>query len=167
MTRPRPTHRGPRARGRGPVAGAFTIIEMMIALGVLGILVVVSQSLYSGYQERARAGQATADLRSIATRVEQFRIEFGRLPSALDRAMNPVPADPWGLPYRYLVIEGAPPSVMGQVRMDKNLVPLNSDFDLYSRGPDGESRSPLTAKQSQDDVIRASNGHYFGPASGF
>lgn len=167
MTRPRMTRRGLRARGRGPLAGAFTILEMMIALGVLGILVAVSQSLYSGYQERARIGQATADLRAIATRVEQFRVEFGRSPSALDRVMNPVPVDPWGGSYRYLVIEGAPPSVQGQVRKDKNLVPLNSDFDLYSHGPDGESRAPLTAKASHDDIVRASNGRYFGVASAF
>lgn len=147
--------------------GAYTIIEMMIALGVLAILVSVSQSLYSGYQERARVGQAAADLRSIATRIEQFRIEFGRLPSAIDRAMNAVPVDPWGHAYEYLPIEGAPPRVMGAVRKDKNLVPLNSDFDLYSRGPDSQSRAPLTAKVSHDDVIRASDGRFFGVATAF
>jgi general secretion pathway protein G len=43
-------------------------------------------------------------------------------------------------------------------------VPLNSDYDLYSSGPDGESRSPLTAAPSRDDIVRANNGGYIGLA---
>jgi general secretion pathway protein G len=39
---------------------------------------------------------------------------------------------------------------------------LNSDYDLYSKGRDGRSVSPLTAKASRDDVIRASNGGFIG-----
>jgi general secretion pathway protein G len=50
-------------------------------------------------------------------------------------------------------------------RKDKNLHPLNSDFDLYSIGKDGESRQPLTAKWSRDDVVRANDGGFVGLAS--
>ena len=53
------------------------------------------------------------------------------------------------------------------VRKDHNLVPLNTDFDLYSMGPDGESASPLTAKASRDDIIRANNGSYIGTATNY
>jgi hypothetical protein len=35
------------------------------------------------------------------------------------------------------------------------LHPINSDFDLYSKGKDGDSAAPLTASRSQDDIIRA------------
>ena len=41
-------------------------------------------------------------------------------------------------------------------------MPLNSDFDLYSLGPDGESSLALPAAPSQDDVVRAANGAYIG-----
>lgn len=173
MIRIQPGNRGQRPRPPGlGVPGtsrnhAFSIIELMIALGVVAILVTVSQSLYSGYQDRARVGQAAADLRGISTKVEQFRIEFRRLPTVIDRVMRPAPLDPWGREYRYLPIEGGQPSIMGQVRKDKSLVPLNSDFDLYSVGPDGESRAPLTAEQSHDDIIRASDGGFFGSAASF
>jgi len=47
------------------------------------------------------------------------------------------------------------------------LVPLNSDYDLYSVGKDGASSPPIMAKPSQDDVIRASNGSYVGLAANF
>jgi general secretion pathway protein G len=55
----------------------------------------------------------------------------------------------------------------GQERKDKNLVPINSDFDLYSMGVDGKTTAPLTAKDSQDDVVRANNGGYYGLASNY
>ena len=42
------------------------------------------------------------------------------------------------------------------------MVPVNSDFDLYSMGKDGASASPFTAKSSQDDIVRAFNGGYYG-----
>ena len=45
------------------------------------------------------------------------------------------------------------------------MVPINTDFDLYSKGPDGKSATALTAKISQDDIIRANDGQYIGRAS--
>lgn len=54
-----------------------------------------------------------------------------------------------------------------QPRKDRFLVPINSDYDLYSVGPDGESAAPLTAAKSRDDIIRASDGAYVGVAVNF
>ena len=54
---------------------------------------------------------------------------------------------------------------MGQARKDRFLVPLNSDYDLYSAGKDGKSRPPLSAQMSQDDIVRANDGAYIGLAS--
>ena len=71
-----------------------------------------------------------------------------------------------GSAYVYLRIEGAG-NGNGNVRKDKNLNPINSDFDLYSTGLDGETVSPLTAKKSHDDVVRAGNGSFFGVAVDF
>ena len=47
------------------------------------------------------------------------------------------------------------------------MVPLNTDYDLYSVGADGESSGPLSASKSKDDVIRALKGGYIGLASNF
>jgi general secretion pathway protein G len=44
---------------------------------------------------------------------------------------------------------------------------LNSAFDLYSAGPDGESRAPLTARASRDDIICGRDGGFIGRASEF
>jgi len=50
----------------------------------------------------------------------------------------------------------------GQVRKDKSLHPLNTDYDLYSMGPDGQTAKPLTSSKSQDDIVRANNGGFVG-----
>lgn len=52
-------------------------------------------------------------------------------------------------------------------RKDRFLVPINSDYDLYSMGKDGESVAPLTAAKSRDDIVRAANGTYVGLAENF
>lgn len=56
---------------------------------------------------------------------------------------------------------------MGQVRKDRNLVPLNTDYDLFSAGPNGQWMPPITASVSRDDIIRADNGAYVGQASDY
>ena len=53
------------------------------------------------------------------------------------------------------------------MRKDHRLVPINSDYDLYSMGKDGRSVSPLTARHSHDDIIRANDGDYVGLAKDY
>jgi general secretion pathway protein G len=53
------------------------------------------------------------------------------------------------------------------MRKDKNLVPINSEYDLYSVGPDGRSVGPLTAKHSRDDIVMANDGRFIGVASDY
>jgi general secretion pathway protein G len=62
--------------------------------------------------------------------------------------------------------EGGNDNVAG-ARKDKNLHPLNSDFDLYSKGRDRDSKLPLTAEASRDDIIRANNGGFIGLAKNY
>ena len=61
-------------------------------------------------------------------------------------------------------MEGTP---QGKLRKDRFLVPVNSDYDLYSKGQDRKSSTPFTAKASQDDIVRANDGAYVGLASEF
>ena len=73
--------------------------------------------------------------------------------------------DPWGNPYQYLNVTTT--KNKGNVRKDRNLVPINSDYDLYSMGKDGTSQPPLTAKASRDDIIRANSGKFVGLAADY
>jgi general secretion pathway protein G len=50
-------------------------------------------------------------------------------------------------------------------RRDGFMYPLNSDYDLFSLGPDSSTAISLGESLAQDDVIRANNGGYYGVAS--
>ncbi len=141
----------------------FTLLELLIALCVLGLLSAIAVPLYGSIANRAFVAQATADIGMLDMRLERyFSNNFG-YPDSLDQLAGPELVDPWGQRYQYLRIQGNDsPGLRGRLRKDRNLVPINSDFDLYSMGADGATRPPLTARPSRDDIIRAADGSFVG-----
>jgi general secretion pathway protein G len=111
--------------------------------------------------------QAGVDIAEISSHLERYFIDKNRYPGSLAELGMDGLRDPWGNSYRYLAILGGGFRVQTRVRKDNNLVPINSDFDLYSMGKDGRSSVPLTAPNSLDDVIRANNGRYIGAAKDY
>jgi general secretion pathway protein G len=143
----------------------MTLLELLLALVVVGVLLTLGTSAYGSYMEQARVTQAEADIESIEGRVTLYDSANGALPASLAQISEQSMLDPWGHPYQYLDFTGL--KGKGQMRKDHNLVPINSDYDLYSDGQDGESVSPLVAPTSRDDVIRANDGGYVGLASDY
>lgn len=137
----------------------------MMAVAVLGILLVIAVPTYSRYVARANTAAAVADIRKIHLAIEGYIWNRGNPPPDLVAIHMDGMFDPWGQPYVYLSFEGL--SGKGMMRKDKNLVPINSEYDLYSVGPDGDSVGPLTAKPSRDDIVMANDGQYIGPASDY
>ena len=52
-------------------------------------------------------------------------------------------------------------------RRDRYMFPLNTDYDLFSLGPDHRTACSLGESVGMDDVIRANNGGFFGRASDY
>lgn len=144
---------------------AFTLIELLITLIVAGALLAIAVPSYQEHVERARRTKAIKDLAEISMTLEQFRTRTGTFPASLADLNITLPLDPWGRAYQYLGIDVVPPPNTGDIRRDKNLNPLNSDFDLYSVGPDGDTQKQLTAAKARDDIVRAGNGGFIGLAS--
>lgn len=144
----------------------FTLLEVLIALAIMAVSSAIALPLYSDFVERSRQTDAGSDLMLIDMAIERFVSENFNLPDDLADVGLDGMTDPWGRPYVYLRIDGGG-NVQGQVRKDQNLNPINSDFDLYSTGPDGLTVAPLTAPRSHDDVVRAGNGSFFGVAVNF
>jgi general secretion pathway protein G len=153
-----------RRDSRRSGAGGFTLLEIFIAAAIACVLGAIAVPAYQGYVERARTRRAVYEIRQMGGRIDAFEIENKVLPATLQVVIGNPPRDPWGSPYRYLRIAGPNPPSRGKVRKDKNLVPINSDYDLYSAGPDGDTMLPLTARASRDDIVRASDGGYVGVA---
>jgi general secretion pathway protein G len=71
----------------------------------------------------------------------------------------------WGLRKRAEMEPEVAVKVQQLKRKDGFIFPINSDYDLFSLGPNRVSMSSLLAGESRDDVIRANDGGYFGLAA--
>jgi len=142
----------------------FTLLELLAAVVTIGLMASIALPVYTGAVLKAKISVAIADIARIDGALERYRSN-GPLPANLDELGMGEMNDPWDRPYQYLNIEAG--VNRGLVRKDRNLVPLNTDYDLYSMGEDGLSKKPLTAKASRDDILRAGNGGFIGPAKDF
>ena len=140
----------------------FTIVEIMIALAIAGLLMMIAVPAYQDYTKRVSDGDAEKDISVIQLTIDDYALTTGALPNSLaDIGMSGI-EDPWGNLYVYGNHNVIPP---GHRRKDHSLVPINSDYDLYSKGEDGASNWPLTANASKDDIIRGRDGSFIGPAT--
>jgi general secretion pathway protein G len=142
----------------------YTLLELTLVIVLIGLLAGVGIPTYRGIIDRMNVNRAIADIGEISLQLYRWETNIGAFPPNLAAAGLNGRLDPWGRPYFYLELTGANP---GDVRKDKNLVPINTDFDLYSAGKDGETARPLTAQKSRDDVVRANNGAFIGLAADY
>jgi len=145
---------------------AFTLVELLFAIAILGTLAAIAVPSYSNYIDKARNSTAMVDIREMELGIVRFQAERGRLPDPLAEAGIPIQRDPWGRPYQYTIIQGLSKHERdAKCRWNKFEKPLNEDFDLYSMGKDGKTKPKTTHKDSFDDIIRANGGAYVGLAS--
>lgn len=168
---PRVFHRQHGAKMRrihthGAHQAAFTLVELLVALVVLAALAAIAVPSYRDYIERSRRTRAIGDISEISMAIDRFYTANSTYPANLAALGGNVPAsDPWGNAYQYLGIDVNPAPNPGAVRRDKNMNPLNGDYDLFSMGPDGQTQKQLTAAKARDDIVRAGNGGFIGLAS--
>jgi general secretion pathway protein G len=114
---------------------AFTLVEMLLVMTILGILAALVVPKMVGRSEQARQTAVRADLSSIKTALDAFEVDNGYYPRSLqDLLQQPsnaknwhgpylesIPRDPWGNPYVYTYPGRHNPN----------------GYDLLSAGPDG------------------------------
>ena len=142
----------------------MTLIELLIIVAVVAVLATIALLYYMDVTEQAKIARAAADITTIGGDIDTFELMNDRLPNDLAEVGRAALKDPWGNAYVYLNFTTTP---AGLWRKDQNLVPINSRFDLYSKGRDGVSQPALTAAASRDDIVRANDGNYVGLASSY
>jgi len=153
----------------------LTLVELLLALVVAAILASMAVASYGTSEPdcsnlnarqsplmRSKIGQISGDIGEIHLAASPFELSRGRYPTSLAEIGLDHLRDPWGNPYRYLVVFGR--QDVGPVRKDHNLKPVNTGYDVYSMGPDGATASPFTSTNGKDDIVMANDGDYLGLA---
>jgi len=125
---------------------AFTLIELMLVVIIIGALVAMVMPRFTGRGEQARITAARADIQSnIATALKLYELDNGAFPATEEGLaalfnrpssagnwngpyLERKPLDPWSREYKY--------KSPGEHRA--------ADYDLYSLGKDGT--------ESADDI---------------
>lgn len=118
---------------------AFTLIEIMVVVVILGILAATIIPQFMGTTSDAKISSAKSNIAELESAIERFYVHMDRHPTAEEglRILVEPPAaedpkwrgpyikilrpDPWGNPFQY--------RIPGTKR--------TSGYDLYSRGADG------------------------------
>jgi general secretion pathway protein G len=143
----------------------FTLVELLIVLGIIMLIAALATPNLLAAIQQARVGRAVGDINAIEIDITEYQITNGSWPNTLADVGRGAMLDPWGNPYQYY--NQTTHTGNGAIRQDQFLVPVNTDYDLYSMGPDGQTAAPIMSGTGRDDVIRGANGSYVGPASLF
>jgi general secretion pathway protein G len=129
--------------GRVRVSRAFTLIELLLVLVILGVLAAIVVPKFTGRAQDAKITKAKTDIANIRSAIERFEVDNSRFPTQEEGLAalvdcppnlqdtwkgyldNP-PIDPWGKEYLY--------KIPGQVNQ--------RSYDVYSAGPDGQDGTP-------------------------
>ena len=136
----------------------------MIVTAIICLLAAIAIPSLLEQRDKATIAKVISDIKNIEAKVMDYMQEKGDFPFTLADIGLSGFNDPWGNPFEYWPITG---DKKQKVRKDRNTHPINTDFDLYSKGKDGDTNFPLTANVSQDDIIRANNGAYIGLVSNY
>lgn len=140
----------------------LTLIELILVFAIIGVLAAIAIPTYADYKEKVRVYGAVTDIATMASKITHYYDDARQYPDSLANIGLGGKLDPWGYPYRYLNLDK---HGNGGARRDKNLNPLNTDFDLYSIGKDAKTKLPISQKDSLDDVIRIYDGKFVDLAS--
>ena len=141
----------------------FTLAETLLATALLAVGAEAIVGGISGQLERSRIERAKREIGQIESAIEGYRTRHHELPASLTDLGSAVPLDPWGHSYEYVNFDAS--GTVGQRNYEG--LPINSEYDLYSPGPNGRTDANLWSETARDDVVRARDGGFVGSASDF
>lgn len=141
----------------------FTLAETLIATALVAVGADALVGGISGQLEHTRIERAKQEIGQIAGAIEAYRARHHELPGSLTDLGSAAPLDPWGNAYEYVNFDAS--GTVGQKNYDG--LPVNSEYDLYSAGPNGRTDANLRSDAALDDIVRARDGGFVGSAADF
>ncbi len=117
---------------------AFTLIELMLAVVIIGILAAMAAPRLTGRTQQAKISAAKADIdATVSLALDLFHMDTGRYPTTEEGLValnqNPSLLSDWHGPY----LKRAPKDPWGNSYIYQSPGNHNSDFDLSSAGING------------------------------
>jgi general secretion pathway protein G len=142
----------------------YTLVELVLIVVIISILAAISIPFYITYVNTAKTARAVGEIRTLNTEINAYYIDNGKNPDNWIALGSKVLNDPWLRPYVYYNFAStAPLSPAAQVPLKDILnISLNTDFDLYSLGPDGVTAAVSGVSATDDDIARFNDGVYVG-----
>jgi general secretion pathway protein G len=126
-------------------SGAFTFLEIILVVAIIGILAAIVGPRLIGKSKKAKVSATRSQISALKTALGSYEIQMGDFPTTSEglmalvkkpsgasddweQQMDSIPNDPWGSPYIY--------AYPGQHGLD---------YDLISKGPDRQ-------EGTEDDV---------------
>lgn len=117
----------------------FSLIELMVAVTIMGIMVGLVVPAYMAYRQRARRSATVTTLKTLENAIDMFQGDTGAYPATLPELVN-APTDPkiskrWQGPYlkKEVTTDSYGHELVYQVTKGGK-----RPYELYSWGPKGE-----------------------------
>jgi general secretion pathway protein G len=116
---------------------AFTLIELLLVLVILGVLAAVVVPRFANRGDDAKKTAARAEIGTIGAALDRYEIDNGSYPTSEEGIVAlmeaPSSAKNWKGPY----LKKLPQDPWGNQYIYQRPGQHNQDYDLYSMGPDG------------------------------
>lgn len=117
---------------------AFTLIELLIVVAIIGLLVAYVAPRYFNQMGKSEVNVAKAQIDALSKALDQYRLDVGRYPTT-ELGLNALVARPqnepkWNGPY---LQKAPPPDPWGKPYLYKSPGD-QGDYDLISYGKDGQ-----------------------------
>lgn len=147
----------------------FTLIELLAVVAIISILAAIALPKIMGAREKTLIVKSIAEISSLNAAVQTYRTQHeGALPADFT-ALTPgyftdEIIDPWGEPYVFQNFNEIPP---GWRRKDGPVVPLNTEYDIYSCGPNRVTTPNIRSTPGKDDIVLGNDGAFIGKAEDY
>lgn len=141
-------------------SAGFTLVELVVVTGIIGVLATLAIPTYNNFIDRAKIARAKSEVRMLETEINAYRYDINAFPVDLAAIHRDGLIDPWGRGYVY----SRPPArrLFGEI--------LNDDYDVYCLGADGLTADSVFVEGGgfgNDDIVRARNGVFIGSGVDF